>query len=127
MHTLGAAGDQQVFVPADAGHGHVGLVAAAVVEQRRVDRAAGRHRDVVGAQVLQRSLRVAALDGDLGERGLVEDRDLGASGEMLGGAVAEPVLPAPAVFDNWLDSGRREPVRPLPAHLRAETRAASVQ
>ena len=66
--------DDQEPVLGQAGDGDVRLDAAALVEPLRVDDPARLDRDVGRADPSELALGVAALDEDLAERGLVEER-----------------------------------------------------
>jgi hypothetical protein len=68
-------------VPAD--HRQVALETAALVQQRGVDHRVDRHVDLVRAQALQHRERIAALQQQLRERGLVVERDRLARGALL--------------------------------------------
>ena len=113
----GGAGDDEELVVGGASDGHVGLVGAAGIEPRRVDGLADRDVDVVGTDPLERAERVGTGDGVLAEGRLVEDRDRGAAGHLLGGAVLQPLRPVPAVVQR-----RAEVQGPFPAVAGAERR-----
>ena len=117
-------GHDQERVGRLAGDSQIGLDAAARVEHLRVDHAADRNIDVVGAEPLERVERVGAVETQLGKRGLVEEPDRLPHRAVLGGSAAKPVLPPVAVSIHRLHAGRRVPVGALPAHHHAEARAA---
>ena len=117
----------EVRVFGKAGHRQIALDAAARVQHGGVDDPTGRDIDVVGAEPLQHGRRVRSFQAELGERGLVEEADRLAHGPVLLGRAGEPVLPAEAVPIDRLHAGRGVPVRALPAHDRAEARAARGQ
>src|SRR5712692_3799636 len=121
---LRGAGHDEVGVGGEPRDRQVALEAAALVEHRGVDHAAGRNVHVVGAEPLQHRLRVRALELELGERGLVEDGHRLARGPVLGRGLREPVLAAEGVDGLRLDPVRGEPVGALPAHLGPEAGAA---
>ena len=121
------AGDHDVFVLGQACDGKVGLDAALRVEPLGIDGAARRHGDIAGADLLQHRFRVAPLHQELGEGGLVEDRNVFARRAMLLGRRLEPVLPAPGIHILRVRIVRREPVRPFPAEGGAETGARQHQ
>ena len=77
---LRRSGDDEKAIEAEARDGHVALEAAALVQHRRIDHPAARDVHLVGAQALQQRERVAALQQQLGERGLVVERDRLARG-----------------------------------------------
>src|SRR5262249_57817253 len=87
---LRGASDDEESVGRKALDGDVALIAAAGVEQRGIDDPARRHVHVVGAKVLEDGERVAALEEQFRERGLVEDCDTLARGALLGKAEGEP-------------------------------------
>src|SRR6185503_9925200 len=108
----------------DAGDGQVALVAAALIEQRRVHRASDRDVDVAGGQAIEQRAGVGPGELELAERGLVEERDTLAGGPLLASDRPEPGRTPEGVPGARLRRGRREPVHALPAHPRAEDRAA---
>ena len=69
------AGDDVEVVLGEPRHGEVALDAAARVEQLRVGEPAGRLVDVVGADPVERALRILAGQLVFGEGRLVEDAD----------------------------------------------------
>ena len=107
--------------------GQVALDAAARVEHLRVDDLSGRDVHVVGAQSLQESQCVAALNPDLAEGGHVEHADAGAHGHVLVASIVEPVLPLPAIAVLALLPFAGEPVGALPAGRLAEDGATRLQ
>src|SRR5271165_2359582 len=121
------AADQQERISREPGDGDVGLVGAVSVQHPGVDGPARGDRDVGGAQPLQHLFGVPAGHQVLGEAGLVEQGDGGAGGALLGAGPGLPVLLAPAVLDVRALAGRREEVRPLPAHLAAEARVGLLE
>ena len=86
------AAHHQVLVFREPGHGELRLDAAALVQPMRVHEPAGLDVHVVGADALQRSAGVAALDDVLREARLVEQGDTFPRRAMLGRGVLEPVL-----------------------------------
>ena len=108
-------GHDEEAVLGEAGHGDVGLDAAAVVEPLRVDDAARGNRDVVGADAVERRLRVGAGHHDLAEAALVDQPDALAHRPMLVRRILEPVLAPPGILVPGLDPFRRVPVGTLPA------------
>ena len=121
------AGDDVESVFGEPRHREVGLDAAARVEKLRVGEAAGRLVDVVGADPVERAQAILAGQLVFGERRLVEDADRLAHMTMLLADGRKPVLPAHRIDVLRLDAFRREPVRPLPAELRAEHGAMRLQ
>ncbi len=117
---LGGARDEQVAIPRDTKHGEIALEAATLVEHGGVHDAARHHVDIVGTQSLQETLRIPAIDQQLCEGGLIEQRDAFASRARLARLGIEPGGPA-----EFQRRGQRitvfgEPRGPLPAHAGAE-------
>ena len=124
------AGDEQVAVGRDPGHGHVALDPAAPVEELGVDDPPDRHVDVVRAHRLEERDRARPDDLDLGERRLVEQAGRPPRRQRLGADRGRPVLARPAARSERLVAGggvRLEPVRALPAGLLAERRAEALE
>ena len=117
------AGDDPERLLADPGDGQIGLDAAALVEQLRVDGRADRLVDVVGAEPIEGIRRSRARDVELRERGLVEEPRGVARRDALGADRRRPVAARPAVgpiAPGARGGVRVEPVDPLPAGLLAE-------
>ena len=123
-HRRGAGRDDHEPGLVEAGDGHVRLDPAALVEPRRVHEAPGLDGHVPRADAVQLGLRVAALDEQLPEGGLVEEGHALADRPVLLGGVREPVLAAIGVLVAGLHARRCVPVGPLPARDLAEARAA---
>ena len=121
------AGHDQKGVLGEARHREIGLDAAALVQPLRIDDAAGRDRDVVRADPLQRRFGVAPLKEELAERGQVEQTDALAHGPVLVRPVLEPGGAPVGVVVLGRDAGRREPARPLPAGRLGEAGAARLE
>ncbi len=121
------AGHDVVALLGEAGDGEVALDAAAAVEHLGIDDPARRLCHVVRAKPAERPLGVAADDEEFGEGGLIEEGDRLARGAVLATDRLEPVLPAEAVDVLRRLAGSREPVRPLPAELRAEAGAGLLE
>ena len=113
----------QEGVGGEPGHGQVRLDAAAGVQHLRIDQAAGRHVDVVGAEPLEHRERVGALETELAERGLVEEPDRFTHGAVLVRRARKPVLATVAVAVGRFHPRLRVPVGALPAHHDTEARA----
>ena len=113
-------GDHQVALLGQAGHGQIGLDAAAWVQELGVDQLAVGDGDVVGANPLQLALRVGPLHQIFGERAHIEEADIVAHGAMFLAHIVEPVLPAIGVFIAQRDARRREPIGAFPADRFAE-------
>ena len=114
-------GHHQEAVQAQAGHGQVGLDTAPVVAPLRVHRSAHGHVDAGCAQLVEHEQRVGAVHRELGERGLVEQRNPFPHRPALLAGVGPPVLLAVAV-DVFLGLAvEREPVGPLPPRGLAPT------
>ena len=111
----GGGGDDQVAVLAQARHRQVGLYAALLVQPLRIDDAPGGHIHIVGANPVQRSHRVPALQAILGERGLIKQPRPLPRRPVFGGGIVKPVLPPIAVLVAGRRAGGRVPVGPLPA------------
>ena len=120
-------GHHQEPVEAEAGHGQVGLDAALIIAPLRVRRLAHRHVDAGGAQLVEHRQRVGSVHGELGERGLIEQRHLLPHGPALLAGVGPPVLLAVAVgvLPGLATCG--VPVGPLPARGLAEHRPGRIQ
>src|SRR5437660_5096080 len=134
-HGLGCAGDNMELILSQSDQGEIALEAAPLVEQPRVNGLADGSVHVVATEPLQETCGIRSLQDELGEAGLVENRDLFARGPVFGGVVGEPVLPAERVFrkgvlGKWhvvsrvawsvLRVGSGEPVRAFPAVFDAE-------
>src|SRR5262249_12594683 len=106
--------------------------AATLIEPLRIDDAARRNCDIVGAYALQYRFRIRSLDVDLAERAHVKEADPGAHRHMLGRDQRMPTRAAPGVVSRrrraTLYLGlRQEPMGPLPAGHLAEMGAARCQ
>ena len=119
---LRGAGQEEELALGDAQHREVALEPAARVEHRRVDHAPGRHVDLVRAQALEHRERVAALEREFRERGLVEDDRVLAARALLVEHPREPRGGAQRRRRRAL-ALRQEVVGALPAQLAAEHRA----
>ena len=126
-HAERAAGDEVEAVVGEPRDRHVGLDAAALVAELRVDDGADGPVEVVAGELLQQRQRAGAAHLVLGERAHVDQRDALAHRAMLG---ADRIERRPALERRRIDGGgsrRREPVRPLPAELVAVDRARGLQ
>src|SRR5690606_1790629 len=117
------AAHHPVLVLGDTRHRQVGLDPAALVEPVGIDDPARLDVDVGRRYALQAAAGVATAHEVLGEARLVEQRHPLARGGMLGGGVAEPVLPAEGILVARFYARRSEPVGPLPAGYLAEAGA----
>ena len=120
---VGRSADDEEAPVVEAGHGHVGFDAAAIVQPLRVHEPAGLDGNVVGADPAQDRLGVAALDELLPEAGLVEQADGLADRVVLASRALEPVLALVAVLVARRDAIDGVPVRALPPGRLAEDRA----
>ena len=73
--------------------GQVALDSAVAVQHLGIGQPAGRLADVVGRDPVERRRGIRPLDGELGERALVEQRDPLAAGPVLLADRFEPVRP----------------------------------
>src|SRR2546426_695992 len=139
-HGLGCAGDNMEFILSQSDQGEIALEAAPLVEQPRVNGLAEGHVHVIAAEPLKETYGIRSLQDELGEAGLVENRDLLARGPVFGGVVGKPVLAAEGVFrqgalGKWRvvfrvacsqsRVGSGEPVRAFPAVF--DTEAGSLR
>ena len=126
-HAQRAARDEVEPVGREPRDRDVGLDAAALVAQLRVDDGAGRPIQIVRREVLQQRERAGTAHLVLGERAHVDQGDTLAHRAVLG---ADRVERRAALERRRVDrrrSRRREPVRPLPAELVAVDGAGGLQ
>ena len=105
------------LVMGNTGDRDVGLVGAAFIEHAGVHDITNGNVDVSGAQPLEQTLGVAALDQKLAEAGLIEDCNVITRCTLLVIDPRDPVLLAPGIVDRRIFARGREVVRALPAHL----------
>src|SRR5262245_66480823 len=105
------AGDDQVTVLGKTGDGEVRLDAAALVQPLGIDDPAGSDIDVIGRDAVQHRQRIASLENEFGEGGLVEQADRVPYRFGFDCSIGEPVLPPIGIAIFRLDTGWSEPVR----------------